>query len=129
MPRMSQNVATNSSGAVARKPDRRDFVQVGVCGALGLSLGQYLQMSSARADQKFYETKEGRAKTIIQIVLPGGMAQQESWDPKPEAPVEYRGPFGVAKTNVAGVLFSENFKNVARLRIRPFLRARNRGAI
>jgi len=94
---------------------RRDFVQVGVCGALGLTLGQYLQMSSARAEQKFYETKEGPAKSIIQIVLPGGMAHQESWDPKPEAPLEYRGPFGVAKTNVPGVVFNENFKKLAKV--------------
>jgi Protein of unknown function (DUF1501) len=95
------------------KPSRREVVRVGVCGALGLSLGQFLQMSSARGDQKFYETKEGPAKSIIQIVLPGGMAHQESWDPKPEAPLEYRGPFGVVKTNVPGVLFNENFKKLA----------------
>ena len=31
-------------------------------------------------------------KSVIQIVLPGGMAHQESWDPKPDAPLEYRGP-------------------------------------
>jgi hypothetical protein len=72
-------------------------------------------MSSARGEQKFYETKEGPAKSIIQIVLPGGMAHQESWDPKPEAPLEYRGPFGVAKTNVPGVVFNENFKKLAKV--------------
>ena len=78
------------------KPGRRDFLRVGVLGALGLTLGDFLRMKEARADQKFYESKEGRAKGVIQIVLPGGMAHQESWDPKPEAPLEYRGPFGVA---------------------------------
>lgn len=107
-------IAATSANHLSRyKPSRRDFVQVGVCGALGLSLGQYLQMSTARAEQKFYETKEGPAKAIIQIVLPGGMAHQESWDPKPEAPLEYRGPFGIAKTNVPGVVFNENFKKLA----------------
>jgi len=113
MARKNLDVVTGSTTPAFYKPSRRDFVQVGVCGALGLSLGQYLQMSSARGDQKFYETKEGPAKAIIQIVLPGGMAHQESWDPKPEAPLEYRGPFGVAKTNVPGVVFNENFKNLA----------------
>ena len=49
---------------------------------------------------------------MIQIHLPGGMAQQESWDPKPEAPVEYRGAFNVAKTNT-GEVFSENFTRTA----------------
>lgn len=43
------------------------------------------------------------------------MAHQESWDPKPEAPLEYRGPFGVAKTNVPGVVFNENFKKLAKV--------------
>lgn len=95
-------------------PDRRDFLRVGVCGALGLTLGDFFRME-ARADQKFYESKEGQAKGVIQIVLPGGMAHQESWDPKPEAPLEYRGPFGVAKTNVRGVVLNENFSHVAKV--------------
>ncbi len=96
------------------KPSRRDFLRVGVCGALGLTLGDFFRLQ-ARADQKFYESKEGPAKGVIHIVLPGGMAHQESWDPKPEAPLEYRGPFGVAKTNVRGVVLNENFSNVAKI--------------
>ena len=51
---------------------------------------------------------EGRAKSVIQIYLPGGIAHQESWDPKPEAPIEYRGPLGVTKTKLPGIVFSEN---------------------
>jgi hypothetical protein len=43
------------------------------------------------------------------------MAHQESWDPKPEAPLEYRGPFGVAKTNLKGVVLNENFSRVAKI--------------
>lgn len=97
------------------KPGRRDFLRVGVCASLGLTLGDYLRLSEARADQKFYESKEGPAKGVIQIVLPGGMAHQESWDPKPEAPLEYRGPFGVAKTSMRGVVFNENFSRLAKI--------------
>ena len=96
------------------KPGRRDFLRVGVCGALGLTLGDFFRLE-AQAEQKFYESKEGKAKGVIQIVLPGGMAHQESWDPKPEAPLEYRGPFGVAKTNVRGVVLNENFANCAKI--------------
>lgn len=91
---------------------RREFLRVGVVGSLGLTLGDFLAMQ-ARADQKNYVSKEGVAKSVIQIVLPGGMAHQESWDPKPDAPLEYRGPFGVAKTKLPGVVFSENFRNLA----------------
>ncbi len=91
---------------------RREFLRVGVVGSLGLTLGDMLA-HEARAEQKHYVSKEGVAKSVIQIVLPGGMAHQESWDPKPEAPLEYRGPFGVAKTKLPGVVFNENFRNLA----------------
>ena len=58
--------------------------------------------------------KEGRAKSVIHLHLPGGMAQQESWDPKPEASSEYRGAFGVVKTNT-GEIVSENFARLAKV--------------
>lgn len=97
-----------------QKPGRRDFLRVGVVGALGLTLGDFLRLR-AHGDQKFYQSKEGVAKGVIQIVLPGGMAHQESWDPKPDAPLEYRGPFGVAKSKLPGVVFSENFQQLAQV--------------
>jgi hypothetical protein len=97
-----------------QKPGRREFLRVGVVGALGLTLGDFLKMQ-ARADRKIYESKEGPAKSVIQIVLPGGMAHQESWDPKPDAPLEYRGPFSVAKTKLPGVVFNENFRLLAQV--------------
>ena len=64
---------------------RREFMHVGFIGGLGLSLADFLQIKSHGA-QKFYETKDGPAKSVIHIYLPGGMAHQESWDPKPYAP-------------------------------------------
>lgn len=93
---------------------RREFIQVGVVGSLGLTLGDFFALQ-ARAEQKHYESKEGVAKSVIQIVLPGGMAHQESWDPKPDAPLEYRGPFSVAKTKIPGVVLNENFRSVAQV--------------
>jgi hypothetical protein len=86
-------------------------MQVGVCGALGLSLGDFLR---ARAAAEAAGKPEPKATSIIQLHLPGGMAQQESWDPKPEAPVEYRGAFNVSKTNT-GELFSENLARTAKV--------------
>jgi uncharacterized protein (DUF1501 family) len=93
---------------------RRSFLRVGVLGGLGLTLGDLLR-TTARADLKHYDSKEGKAKSIIHITLGGGMAAQESWDPKPEAPLEYRGPLGVAKTCLPGVAFSENLSHTARV--------------
>src|SRR5688572_33130605 len=105
-------VTWNDDPAHFRTPGRREFLRVGVVGSLGLTLGDYFAMQ-ARGDQKSYVSKEGVAKSVIQIVLPGGMAHQESWDPKPDAPLEYRGPFAVAKTKLPGVVLNENFKNIA----------------
>lgn len=105
-------MSPNTGAASSALPGRREFLRVGVVGSLGLTLGDYFAMQ-ARADQKNYVSKEGAAKSVIQIVLPGGMAHQESWDPKPDAALEYRGPFGVAKTKLPGVVLSENFKSVA----------------
>src|SRR4028119_1490342 len=76
------------------RPSRRNLMYVGLVGGLGLTLGKYFGMTGnlAKAEQKFYESKEGVAKSVIHIFLPGGMAQQESFDPKPFAPIAYRGP-------------------------------------
>lgn len=79
---------------------RRDALRVGSLGALGLSLGQLLRVEAA---QKDFASVEGTAKSVIQIILPGGIAAQETWNPKPESPVEYRGPFGVNDTPIPGI--------------------------
>jgi hypothetical protein len=107
-------VTWNDDPAHFRKPGRREFLRVGVVGALGLTLGDFLKMK-AHADLKVFPSKETAVKSIIQIVLPGGMAHQESWDPKPDAPLEYRGPFNVVKTKLPGVVFNENFKELAKV--------------
>jgi hypothetical protein len=91
---------------------RREFFYVGLLGGLGLTLPGFLQ-KQASAAQKFYETKEGVAKGVIHIFLPGGLAHQESFDPKPLAPSEYRGPFGAIDTKIAGVQFGEFMKKTA----------------
>jgi hypothetical protein len=56
-----------------------------------------------------------RAKSVINIYLPGGMSHQESFDPKLTSPIEYRGPLEGIKTNVDGVYFSENLKETAQI--------------
>lgn len=92
---------------------RRNLLTVGAIGGLGLTLTDFFRMKSASADQKFYESKEGTAKSVIYIFLPGGMAQQESFDPKPYAPLEYRGPLKSIETKITGARFSELFPQTA----------------
>lgn len=94
---------------------RRDWLTVGSLTGLGLCLGDLLRIKSAHADRKWYDSTEGPAKSVIQIVCQGGIAAQESWNPKPEAPLEYRGPFGVAKTPIPGVVLSDKMPECAKI--------------
>jgi hypothetical protein len=91
---------------------RRGFLQVGVLAGTSLTLPQLLA-SRARAELKHYENFQGTAQSIIHIFLPGGMAHQESFDPKPYAPIEYRGEMGRVQTNVPGVEFGDTLQKTA----------------
>ena len=94
-------------------PNRREFLFVGLLGGLGLTLPRILRAEAEPAAK--LAGKEGAAKSVIQIYLPGGMAHQESWDPKIYAPIEYRGPLGHVKTKLDGVFFSERLAHTAQV--------------
>ena len=94
---------------------RRGFLSVGAVGALGISLADVLRMEHAKADIKNYASREGTAKSIIYIYLPGGAPHQETFDPKPFAPVEYRGPLGSIETSIPGVRLGEMLPHTAKI--------------
>ena len=89
--------------------NRIDFIALGTTGLVGANLVDVLA-----ADHTWKESKEGKAKNVIVIYMAGGMAHQESFDPKYLAPQEYRGPLGTVKTNT-GERFSENLKLTAKV--------------
>jgi hypothetical protein len=101
-----------------RRLSRRAALRAGSFGALGLSLADVLSLQAARGEESITGGAAGvtglpqRIKSVIQINLPGGFPHHESFDPKPEAPVEYRGSFGVVKTNT-GDVFSDNLPQLA----------------
>ena len=105
--------------------NRRGFLTVGALGCLGFSLAELLESDAARAAEAAAADKAAdkgaaapaapKAKSIIHIFLPGGMAHQESFDPKPYAPLEYRGTFGTVKTKLGGELFSEVMVQTAQI--------------
>jgi hypothetical protein len=97
-----------------RYSSRREFFYVGLLGGIGLTLPQFLS-NQARADAKTHGTHNAVAQGIIHIFLPGGLAHQESFDPKPFAPAEYRGPFGAIDTKLPGVQFGELMKETAKI--------------
>src|SRR6516165_2795527 len=79
---------------------RRDFVKAGLLGTAGLSLAELLR-HEARADGN------GRRPSVILLWMRGGPSHIDMWDPKPDAPVEYRGEFGTMTTTVPGILLSD----------------------
>jgi uncharacterized protein (DUF1501 family) len=90
--------------------NRRDFIYSGLVGGLGLTMGEYFKLQ-AQSPQNL----SAKAQSVIHIFLPGGAAAQETWDPHPNAPIEYRGPLGTVKTAIPGVHFSEYFKHTAKI--------------
>jgi len=69
----------------------------------------------ARAQARTGQGTFGRAKSVIVLFLNGGHAQQETWDPKPEAPAEPRGEFGAIATSIPGTIISELLPQSARI--------------
>jgi hypothetical protein len=90
-------------------PNRREFLFVGLVGSLGLTLGNVLKLRAESASGKVC------AQSVINIFLPGGIAAQESFDPKLLAPIEYRGPLGTVKTKLEGVHFAEPLQKTAQV--------------
>ncbi|RJP36338.1 MAG: DUF1501 domain-containing protein [Phycisphaerales bacterium] len=82
-------------------PRRREFLKVGVIGGIGLSLGDWFALT-ARAQEggSAPATSPGvpPADSVIHIFLEGGVSHIDTFDPKPEAPIEVRGELGVVRT-------------------------------
>ena len=87
---------------------RRTVLKVGACGALNLSLPNLLRAEALGTSQR-------REKSVILIWLDGGPSQLETYDPKPDAPADYRGPWTAISTNVPGTFLTEKFPLQAKL--------------
>jgi hypothetical protein len=95
------------------KPGRRGFLTVGALAGVGISLADFFQLRHAQAEQKKYDFVPAKAKSVIHIYLPGGMAHQESFDPKPFSPLEYRGELKPIPTKIPGTQFCETLPKTA----------------
>jgi hypothetical protein len=86
---------------------RRDFLHAGAIGTLGLTLTDFLA-------QKAAGNVRDRDVNCIMLFLCGGPSHIDTWDPKPDAPPEVRGPFRPIATNVLGIRLTEIFPRTAR---------------
>jgi hypothetical protein len=87
---------------------RRDFLRVGAVAGIGLSLPQLLKADEAgRA--------AARARSVILVYLGGGLTHHDTFDLKPDAPEEIRGPYRPIASNVPGTLISERLPLFSRI--------------
>lgn len=84
---------------------RRNVLKAGLAGMAGLSLPSLLQARSAG--------KSAKNKSVILLWMTGGPSQIDTFDPKPDRPLENRGPFGVIPTKLPGVIFCEHLPKLA----------------
>ena len=77
---------------------RRTAIKAGFLGVLGLSTADLLRLRAEGAAKR-------NGKSVILIWLDGGPSHMETYDPKPAAPKEYRGPWRGMPTNVPGIRF------------------------
>ncbi len=76
---------------------RRGFLKAGVIGGMGLSLADVLQANDGAS----------RTNNVILLWMRGGPSHIDMWDPKPDAPLEYRGEFGTISTSVSGIQLTD----------------------
>ncbi|MCY2968134.1 MAG: DUF1501 domain-containing protein [Planctomycetota bacterium] len=79
---------------------RRSFIQAGLLGSTGFGLGNLLA-NEARAEST------GGKNNVILLWMRGGPSHIDMWDPKPDAPAEYRGELGTIPTEVPGIYLTD----------------------
>src|SRR5581483_9152090 len=101
---------------------RRNFLQAGVLGLGGLSLADLGRLRAAAP-------AKARDTSVILFWLSGGPGHMETWDPKPDAVSQFRGPFGAIRSRVPGVLVGELLPQTAKITDRlAILRSVNHGS-
>ena len=94
-------------------PSRRDLLQIGGAGLFGMSLPKvFAAESAATAADPFLH---GKAKSVIFLFLFGGPSQLETFDLKPGAPSEIRGPFGSIPSKTPDLMISEHLARLAKI--------------
>ncbi|WP_417379817.1 DUF1501 domain-containing protein [Gimesia sp.] len=102
-----KNVSKNCNGIT-----RRNCLQLGLGAMTGLGMVDLLRLQSHAKGTSAAQPK-AKAKSVILIWMDGGPTHYETFDPKPEAPVEIRGEFNPIATKIPGVQFSQHMKRLA----------------
>ncbi len=107
----------NTERKLAHRVSRREMIYVGWLGGVGLTLGDLLHLNASQASRQTNDTSKsfGAAKSVIHIYLQGGFSQTDSFDPKPDAPAEYRGILEPVSTSLPSVHFSSHMAETAKI--------------
>ena len=107
---------TKHSSNSGKKISRREALRRGLCATAGLMVADRLSADAlAVATPTATPATKGKAKSVIQIFLWGGMSHNDTWDPKPDSGYEYMGEFPKAiPTNVDGIQIGELFPMLAK---------------
>ena len=107
------NAVRHGGGMSDGRRSRRRWLQATLtAGGCGLSLSDVLRL---RAESEAPGTAQRRDTSVIQIWLGGGPSQFETFDPKPQAPVEIRGPFQPISSSLPGIGICEKLPLTAQL--------------
>lgn len=101
---------------------RRELIKFGMYGFGGVSLSQLLRARVAADDvvaepgtgRRTSKNRHGERTAIILVWQRGGCSHLDTWDPKPDAPTEFRGPYSTIDTNVPGIRLTELLPNLSK---------------
>jgi hypothetical protein len=103
----------NVSAARCGHLTRRNFLQAGTLAVGGLTLADLFRLQATASPA--FSPRPFQDRSVILFWMSGGPGHMETWDPKPEAVDQYRGPFSAISTNVPGVQFGELLAEQAKL--------------
>src|SRR5262245_42516129 len=92
-----------------RRFQRRSFL------GLGMAAGLALLNRPAAASSGAPSAAGAKAKSVLLILEQGGMSHIDTWDPKPEIPVDHRSPYRPVATNVSGIQFTSLLAKTAQV--------------
>ncbi|MBA62360.1 MAG: hypothetical protein CMJ76_08330 [Planctomycetaceae bacterium] len=94
---------------------RREAMQVGYSGALGLGLTSLLKQRAAAADSESGKPRQASGKKMILVWTTGAMSHHDTLDMKPDAPAEVRGQFNPVQTRIPGYQMCEHMPELSKL--------------
>jgi len=107
-PSPSVSFAPGAAGGAKKRFDRREFLRTGLTGFSALTLSELYRIRAQAGSPP-----SGPRTAVILVWLRGGASHLETFDPKPHAPSEFRGPYQAIATNVPGIHISELLPRLA----------------